>query len=209
MANVWILTERQQNIDLYLQACANLYGHITPKQFLLIYNKYNADKLLKAELLQYSNKLNRQAKNYRIYSNAIINTAVESEIIDRTIYLQANKKYYVPDKEELLNWVNEKYRPVTPQSKKLQNVLIRKFGISPLAIDSLMYELFHSVLIDERTQAQSDIFDRYHVFAKSSKNDFYEFYSTVFIQFVNNTPRWANCGFTPTEMRLFMKFGNE
>ena len=101
MTNVWKLTERQQTIDLLLQACANLYGHITPKQFLLIYNKYNSDKLLKADLLQYSNKLNRQAKNYHIYSNAIVNTTVKSEVIDRVIYYQGNKKFYVPDKEIL------------------------------------------------------------------------------------------------------------
>jgi len=93
MANVWKLTERQQTIDLFLQAFANLYGHITPKQFLLIYNKYNVDRLLKADLMQYANKLNYQAKNYKIYSNAIVNTTVDTELIDNIIYYQSNKKY--------------------------------------------------------------------------------------------------------------------
>lgn len=204
MTNVWKLTERQQTIDLFLQACANLYGHITPKQFLLIYNKYNSDKLLKADLLQYSNKLNRQAKNYHIYSNAIVNTTVKSEVIDRVIYYQGNKKFYVPDKEELLNWVNEKYCPITPQSEKLKEVLMTKFKVSPLAIGSLMYELFHSVLIEERMQAQSDILDKYNVFNKSSVDDFNTFFTDIFMGYVNNTRRWANCGFTPNEMRFYI-----
>lgn len=114
MTNAWKLTERRQSIDTYLQACADLYGHITPKQFLLIFNKYNEPKLLKAELMQYSNKLNRQAKNYCIYNNAIINATVEPEVIDRTIYYQSNKKYYVPDREELLKWIDERYCSVVP-----------------------------------------------------------------------------------------------
>lgn len=205
MTNVWKLTQRQQNIDLYLQACANLYGHIMPRRFLLIYNKYNEDKLLKGELLQYSNKLNRQAKNYCIYTNAIINSTVDPEVIDRTIYYQGDKKYYVPEKEELLKWVNEKYCPVTPQSEKLKETLLHKFNISPLAIGSLMFELFHSVLIDERVQAQSDILDKYKVFDKSSVADFNEFFCKAFIEFANNTRRWANCGFTPQEMRDSLK----
>lgn len=204
MTNVWKLTERQQTIDLFLQACANLYGHITPKQFLLIYNKYNSDRLLKADLLQYSNKLNRRAKNYHIYSNAIVNTTVETEVIDRVIYYQGNKKYYVPDKEELLRWVNERYCPVTPQSEKLKEMLMAKFKVSPLAIGSLMYELFHSILIEERQQEQMDILDKYHVFEKSSIKDCNEFFCNTFMAYVNNTRRWANCGFTPTEMRLYI-----
>lgn len=204
MANVWKLTDRQQTIDLYLQACVNLYGHIIPRQFLLIFNKYNEEKLLKAELLQFSNKLNRQAKNYRIYTNAIINTTVEPEVIDRTIYYQADKKYYVPEKEELLKWIDARYCPITVQSENLKNVLLGKFKVSPLAIGSLMDELFHSVLIDEEMQVQSDILEKYHVFDKSSVDDFNNFYCKTFMEYVNNTRRWANCGFTPNEMRKFI-----
>lgn len=200
MANVWKLTERQQTIDLFLQACANLYGHITPKQFLLIYNKYNVDRLLKADLMQYANKLNRQAKNYKIYSNAIVNTTVDTEIIYNIIYYQGNKKYYLPSKEELLKWSDNKYFPMTTQTQKLQKVLITKFKVSPLVIGSLLYELFYSVLIEERQQKQMDIFDKYKVFEKSSVDDFNDFLCNTFMEYVNNTRRWANCGYTPIEM---------
>lgn len=205
MTNVWKLTERQQSIDIYLQACANLYGHIKPKQFLLIFNKYNEPKLLKAELMQYSNKLNRQAKNYYIYNNAIINATVEPEVIDRTIYYQSNKKYYVPDREELLKWVDERYCPITPQSEKLEEALLKKFKVSPLMIGSLMGELFRSVLKDEGMQAQSDILSKYHVFDESSMEDFQNFYVDTFIEYLNNARHWTNCGFTPMEMRNSME----
>lgn len=100
--------------------------------------------------MQYANKLNRQAKNYMIYSNAIVNTTVDTEIIDNIIYYQSNKKYYLPNKGELLKLSDGKYFPMTTQTQKLKEVLITKFKISPLVIGSLLYELFHSVLIEER-----------------------------------------------------------
>lgn len=66
-----------------------------------------------------------------------------------------------------------------------------------------MFELFHSVLIEEEMQAQSDILDKYKVFNNSSVKDFNEFFCSTFIEFVNNTRRWANCGFTPHEIACF------
>lgn len=200
MANVWQLTQRQESIDTYLRACANLYGHITPKQFLIIFNKYNQPRLLKSELMQYAHKLNRQAKNYYIYTNAIINTTVKHEVIDKIIYYQEGKKYYVPEKDELLKWTEERYFPITPQSEELKDTFLNKFKVTSLAIGSLMYELFHSILIDERMQAQSDIMDKYHVFDKCTVADYNKFLSKVYIEYVNNTRHWANCGFTPMEM---------
>ena len=52
-------------------------------------------------------------------------------------------------------------------------------------------------------QAQSDILDKYKVFNNSSVKDFNEFFCSTFIEFVNNTRRWANCGFTPHEIACF------
>jgi len=86
---------------------------------------------------------------------------------------------------------------MTTQTQKLQKVLITKFKVSPLVIGSLLYELFHSVLIEERQQKQMDIIDKYKVFEKSNTNDFL---CNTFMEYVNNNRRWANCGYTPIEM---------
>lgn len=206
MANVWLLTEEQKNIDMYLQAAVNLYGHITPKQFLLIYNKYNKNvmpKLLKDKLMKYSNKLNRQAKNYYIYDNAIINTTVDDEIMHKIIYYQADKKYYVPEKEEFLKWVNDKYCPITPQANSLCNFLMTKYKISPETVQAVIPKVFHSILIDEKTQAQIDIFEEYDLSDYFEDiDDVSEFYD-YFVEFKNNSRHWTNCGFTPIEMHKF------
>lgn len=204
MANTRKLTERQEAIDCYLQACVNLYGHITPRQFLLIFNKYNEKKLLKDELMRSSVKLNGQAANYRVYSNAVINTTVEPHIIDKIIYYQQGKKYYVPMKEELLRWRDPGYCREFEQGERLREMLLSKFHVSPLAIGSLYRELYRSVLTEDPMQTQSDILDKYHVFDKSKPKEFNEFFCGTFMEFVNNLPRWANCGYTPKEMRRFL-----
>lgn len=201
MANAWLLTERQKTIDLFLRSCANLYGHITPRQFLLIYNRYNSDKLLKADLLRFSRKLNHQAKNYRIFSDAIINMREPIEVLADITMLQEGKKYYIPDREELLRWADDNYMPITPQSEKLRTDLLNKFHVSILSVGLLTRELFHSILIEEEPQAQMDIFARYHVFEKSDLRTVSEFFTHTFMDYINNTRRWANCGFTPIEMR--------
>ena len=72
MGNPWALTEWQKEIDSYLIGTTRLYGFVTPKQFLLVFNRYHEQKLLKSKLMKYANKLVRQSRNYYIYDNAII-----------------------------------------------------------------------------------------------------------------------------------------
>ena len=50
MGNPWALTEWQKEIDSYLIGTTRLYGFVTPKQFLLVFNRYHEPKLLKSEL---------------------------------------------------------------------------------------------------------------------------------------------------------------
>lgn len=83
MANRYTLTERQKTIDTYLKGCVNLYGFVTVRQFLKVFNRYNQPKLLKEELMKCADKLVRLSyMDYQIYSNAIINTRVPQERID-------------------------------------------------------------------------------------------------------------------------------
>lgn len=55
MGNPWALTEWQKEIDSYLIGTTRLYGFVTPKQFLLVFNRYHEQKLLKSELMKYAN----------------------------------------------------------------------------------------------------------------------------------------------------------
>lgn len=45
-----------------------------------------------------------------------------------------------------------------------------------------------------------DIFDKYKVFEKSNVDDINDFLCNTFMEYVNNTHSWANCGYTSMEM---------
>lgn len=51
MGNRWTLNDEHLNVDKYLRACANLYGYVTPRQFLKLSNKFNTQKINKERYL--------------------------------------------------------------------------------------------------------------------------------------------------------------
>ncbi len=201
MSNPWALTEYQKEIDQYLQSAVRLYGHIPPRQFLLIFNRFHKDhKLSKDDLVKWMNKLNRQSEVYRIYTNAIINITVSEDVIDRIIYLQSGKTFRLPDNEsDFLKWADVHYLPGNTESEKLSHWLLSVGKVNPLAVHSLMEALFHSVLMDEKTQCQADIMSEYHVFDTLSMQHISDFYM-LFSDFSNHSIHWANCGYTPDEL---------
>lgn len=202
MRNTWELTEYQKEIDLYLQSAVRLYGHIPPRQFLQIFNRFHKEnKLYKADLEKWMNKLNRQAKTYRIYTNAIINTTVSNEEIDIIIGHQQGKSFFIPKSEEsFIQWSSPYYFPETEQSKKLKDYFLTVCKVPLVVIQPLIHELTVSIMEEQRMQCKYDILEKYHVLRAITVNQADELFS-LFADFINNTPHWANCGYSPKEMR--------
>ena len=136
MGNSWVLTDRQKTVDKYLRCAANFYGHITPKAFLVLFNRYNEPKLLKAELIKYWNKLTRQFdRNYCLYDNAITSSRVPNDKIDEIMYYQHGKSFFIPDKSDLLKYENDDYYEVTDFTRKLQKHLCQQLQMNPFSAD--------------------------------------------------------------------------
>ena len=201
MGNPWALTDYQKEIDLYLMCAVHFYGHITPKQFLLLFNRFHKEhKLYKEDLVRWMNKLNYQAKTYRVYTNAIINRTVKTSVIDEIIDCQQGKPFNIPEAAEaFVKWASPDYYPTTTHSEELSRFLISEGKLNPVLLPSLMSQLFHSVLMDERTQSQMDILEQYHITEHLSFSKFQKLIA-LHVDYVNNTPHWANCGFSPCEM---------
>ena len=103
MANRYSLTEQQKIIDTYLKGCVNLYGFVTPRQFLKVYNRYNTPKIRKDDLLKCGMKLIRCSyDSYYIYTNAIVSKRVPDEKMEEIAYFQQGKKYYTPTQTRII-----------------------------------------------------------------------------------------------------------
>ncbi|NLA77357.1 MAG: hypothetical protein GX851_05955, partial [Clostridiales bacterium] len=158
MGNSWILTERQKIIDRYLHCAANLYGHITPRAFLVLFNRYNEPKLLKAELMKYWNKLMRQAdRKYCLYDNAIISARVKNDKINKIMYYQRGKQFYIPGESELLKYESDDYYEATDFTRKLQEYLCKQLHMNPFSADALLRKLSWLIRIEGGTQEQMDL----------------------------------------------------
>lgn len=93
MANRWTLNEEHLNVDKYLRACANLYGYVTPRQFLKLYNRYNEKKINREKYLLWLEKLqNHSYLHYTIYSNAIVCARVCRDFFGIDISLKTVKR---------------------------------------------------------------------------------------------------------------------
>ena len=199
MANAWLLTERQRLIETYLRCAANFYGHITPRAFLVLFNRYNDQKLLKAELMKYCNKLMRQyPRDYVLFDNAVVSTRVESEKIDEIIYYQGAKKYYIPSKEDLMKYLDNNYYENTEYTEALREFLVTSFHLNMFSAESLVRKISWLIRIEEPTSTQAQLFSE-HGIVSENMDQLNELLLRL-QNLNNNTRKWANCGYTPTEM---------
>ncbi|MGN0539025.1 MAG: hypothetical protein ACI4KI_04145 [Candidatus Fimenecus sp.] len=199
MANRYALTERQKVMDTYLKGCVNLYGFVTIRQFLKVFNRYNQPKLLKEEFMKCADKLVRNSyMNYQIYSNAIINKQVDEEKIGEIVSYQSGKKYYMPQEAEILSYANAHYFEQTPQTNELARFLTMDMQVNMLVTNAFMEKLLWYIRIEEPPRAQYSLIDKFHVNPENmaQANELIQRMTEVH----NNTRKWANCGYTPHEL---------
>ena len=199
MANVWLLTERQKTIDTYLRCAANYYGHITPRAFLLLFNKHNEEKLLKAELMKYWNKLMRQYdRNYVLYDNAIISLRIEMNRIDEIIYYQEGKKFYIPPKDEFLKYIDDYYYEKNEYTESVRGFFIKDLKTNSFTAEALLSKLVWSIKTEEGTSACMALLSENGI-EWESINQVDQFMG-LYQNLTNNTKKWSNCGYSPLEM---------
>lgn len=199
MGNRWILNEEHLNVDKYLRACANLYGYVTPRQFLKLYNRYNDKKINKEKYLLWMEKLERHSYEYYIlYTNAIICSKVPNKKIDEINYYQQGKKYYDPSESELLAYANPNYREQNKYVEEMLNFLINNMKVNLLAAEGFLSKLIWYIRIEEPIQAENDLLESYGIEFKdiNQENEYFKRLQNL----NNNTRKWANCGYTPTEL---------
>lgn len=190
---------RQQLIDTYIKGTVALYGFVTPRQYLKVFNKYNEPKLLKAELMKYAYKLSSQSYlYYDIYENAIINNLVEREKIAEIFHYQQGKSFYMPTRDEVLSRANPDYYEKTPKVKKLINHLLSNKKVKPLSIDAFMQKLIFMIITDSSMKKKLELIAEYGI-EFLTINEAQQTLNLI-VDVSNHTRKWSNCGSAPAEM---------
>lgn len=197
--NNWLLNERQQTIDNWLRAAANFYGFVTPRVFLILFNRYNKPKLLKAELLKYWHKFDVNSwKFYALYDNAIVRRGVGSEKMDEIRSRQQGKKYYMPTNVELLYYLDPDYYEKTRESEQVYQYLRITLKLNQEDADKSMKKVTWMMRIDEPIVKVMDVLNDFQLVLHGldQANEFLWLMSDL----SNHTRKWSNCGFTPEEL---------
>lgn len=199
MANRWTLNEEHLNVDKYLRACVNLYGYVTPRQFLKLYNRFNTQKINKEKYLLWSEKLQKHSHEYyTIYSNAVICSRVPNKKINEILFYQKGKNFYDPTKEELLKYANPFYYEKNEYTEDLYRFLVHNMKINMLIAESFIAKLTWLIRTEEPIQAENDLMENCGIIPKNMGQA-----NELFIKLQNlsnNTRKWANCGYTPKEL---------
>ena len=194
------------NKDLIVQyaiACGNLYGIIEFPKFLEIYNAQNKKSLTLKELLailkdsSYSKLLN----NGFVYTNnkEFIHEALEYELnLDNFRSEVKGKPYFIPEKTELLRYVDDLYYEKTIHQSKLATMLKKDFipnntQVIKDEMDELIGELQNEVNYTEVVKA---FLTRFEFRDIKQVNE----YMQVVIKIANTTRLWENRGHTPDEL---------
>ena len=206
MANRYTLTEQQKVIDTYLKGCVNLYGFVTPRQFLKVYNRYNTPKIRKDDLLKCGMKLIRCSyDSYYIYTNAIVSKRVPDEKMAEIAYFQQGKKYYTPTRDEILKYADPNYSQENEYTKALCDFFVDDMDVSLVIAKAVVKQLEWLVRTEQPFSEQLHLVESHGIEPEDIKQG--NEMISLMTDMHNNCRKWANCGYTPSE--LFVQNGNK
>lgn len=193
----------KDQIIKYAIACGNLYGIIEYPKFLEIYNTQNQTSLTIKELLailkesSYSKRLN----DGFVYSNnrELIHEAMEYEPNIDDFKTEVNgKPYFIPEKTELLRYVDEDYYEKTIHQRNLSAMLKKDFFPNNTeALKQEVDELIGELQNDHNFQEVIKTFlARFDFKDMKQINE----YVQVVMKIANTTRIWENRGHTPDEL---------
>ncbi len=201
----------------YFNAFANLYGVIPLSKAYEIVSSQCPKLVNKNEFKAFAKIARHEIENYiilsasDIYIDAPKTTVWDDEIIDvrlvvgdmdkyfQTKQLQEGKKYYIPEKNELLKYDDMFYYELVSQAKKLRNFINSKMDLSDDDREYLMMRIISStrVISDGVNNVSEVLGDIDYEFVSA---DILDEFLGLMQDFNNNTRMQCNRGFCPSEI---------
>ena len=217
----------KENIDLlhdYFSAFAEFYNIISLREAFGIVKRHNGDLISEDDFTAFS-EIVRHDDGYYYYilsADELYEDVAESETMDREIVLesmvdidfdvyydtskaQKGKPLYIPEKDKLLKYADDRYYEHTPQTKALLDFLCNKIGMSSGQSEDFVGEcdlcIRYSIIPKEHPidAIVNDYFIEKIISKRFTKLQYAEFLKLV-CDMVNNTRLPCNRGFTPNEL---------
>ena len=196
----------RKTLDDYAHAMVNLYGIITKEEFVQIFNSQNKVQTSVDEVYTILLPIIRKDKYFVFFKDYLVHYIVLDDF-DWVEYLekhQQDKPRYIPDKKELLEYIDEDYDGHEYWDDVLEFMLDTHESEQEEVICDAFDDIRSLCLLSEDISFISHICDRYKIFVKDMKD--YKKLMGLIVEAMNNSRIWINKGFKPIE--LFKKNNN-
>ena len=190
-------------IKKYIIALTNLYGQVPADVVVDIYNEQNEDQLSIADVeVYFYEDLSRQHV-YAYKEHFVHETIMEFDEFHSMRKKKADKPYYVPDKEELLKYLDTAFYETPKQYVVLEQYIKKEFfSKEPELAEMLCQNIRWECVEGSEIHLIFDLFNLFEVNFKDEKQ-VNEVLGLV-MELSNNVRLWENNGHTPHE--IFEKF---
>lgn len=185
-------------LDTYARAAQNLYGLITRKEFVEIFNGQNLEQTTEEEVYTLLLPLIRKQTPYAFYKEYIVSKIIcdRPAAVAHFLNIQGDKPRYIPDREEFIRYADETYHD-NQDLVALNEFFHEEFGYSQ-ATSRAWRELLESVVYGDSFHQLGPIMDRYGLIF-SGKEKAKSFLDLV-TRASNSIRLWDNKGHTPDEL---------
>lgn len=188
----------RKQLDSYVRAAVNLYGMVSRKDFVDIFNRQNSDQTSSEEVYILLLPLVLKEGWYGFYKDYIVHYSFFNDfgIFDYLLSQQAEKPRYIPDKSELLKYMNEDYQD-NDYLRDVHQFMLDAFGYGK-HISGSFEEVRDYIAYGEGVSELASILDKYELICSNEKQ-LQEFLNLVMLA-KNSMRLWQNNGFTPLEL---------
>ena len=193
----------RKQLDSYARAAVNLYGMISRKDFVKIFNDQNSDQTSSEEVYILLLPLVLKEGWYGFYKEYIVHYSIfnDFDFADYLLKYKADKPRYIPEKSELLKYTIEEYQ----DNDHLWNVrlyMLDVFGYGKHTSESFE-EVRSYIAYGEGIKELSSILDNHHL-VFSNEKQLRKFLDLVMLA-KNSMRIWENNGYTPSELSKIMR----
>lgn len=215
-----ISAEVFDTLHLYFDAANNLYARIPLKKLREIYNSQNSP-ILEDDFLDAAEIISHERNHYTIVSPSVFSEEIpkteglERELVAEHLYALDDEDYlatakaqdaatwYIPDREQLLKYADDRYTEETPQRLALANFLRntqRKSICPPEEIAEELQDLFRMDL-----SMQDVLEDAQRLGVRFENQRDLRMFIKLCIDLSYHSRRYAHCGHTQAELGLVKK----
>lgn len=185
-------------LEEYIVACTNLYGCVPKTKVMEIFNEqseYDVEDLDTVDIFVLEEYYVVDYEEYFVLSDILVD-----EELDKLLERKGDKPYFVPNQEELLNYVDFDYFETNEDYLRLFQFLKETFQIDDdYDVEMIMDEVHMDIVDTYDKEELKGIYDEYafeipnHVIKDELLN--------LTMKLYDNTRRYEHNGYTPNEIK--------